>query len=286
MPVIVVVLYIIVAQAAFNWQYVEMYGDVHGTGDMCFMSNIYAALATNVAPVLLFLMGVAVVFTQAYQVTPQWKYYDDIFRGQYNIKEIRHVIALFAFITLTWLFAGLHLAYGYLWMIIVFSILDILTGMYVFILFFILRNQVRGMFKQSYAVPNVTPPIHTQDDFFPDRPSSAEHSINSLKRQRLRHSPESDWEDGELAPTPRGSRKLLVNMNGQINDSSSFHGRTNEGYGDEPESQDFDDLIYALKTGGNFDPSPDDEKDLGDFELAPTSDHYQVRRISIADTHL
>ena len=50
------------------------------------MSNEYAALATNVAPVLLFLMGVAVVFTQAYQVTPQWKYYDDIFRGQYNIK--------------------------------------------------------------------------------------------------------------------------------------------------------------------------------------------------------
>jgi len=31
-------------------------------------------------------MGVAVVFTQAYQVTPQWKYYDDIFRGHYNIR--------------------------------------------------------------------------------------------------------------------------------------------------------------------------------------------------------
>ena len=89
-----------------------------------------------------------------------------------------------------------------------------------------------------------------------------------------------------MAVTPGGSRKLLVNMNGHMNDSGSFQGRVNEGYGDEPESQDFDDLIFALKTGGNFNPSPDEEKDLGDFELAPTSEHYQVRRISIADTHI
>ena len=52
----------------------------------CFIPNAYAALAVAVGPVLLLLMGVAVVFTQAYQVTPQWKYYDDIFRGHHNIK--------------------------------------------------------------------------------------------------------------------------------------------------------------------------------------------------------
>ena len=52
----------------------------------CFIPNAYAALAGAVGPVLLLLMGVAVVFTQAYQVTPQWKYYDDIFRGHHNIK--------------------------------------------------------------------------------------------------------------------------------------------------------------------------------------------------------
>ena len=52
----------------------------------CFIPNAYAALASVVAPTLLFLMGVAVVFTQAYQVTMQWRYYDDIYRGHYNIK--------------------------------------------------------------------------------------------------------------------------------------------------------------------------------------------------------
>ena len=55
----------------------------------CFIPNAYAALAAAVGPVLLLLMGVAVVFTQAYQVTPQWKHYDDIFRGHYNIRGKR-----------------------------------------------------------------------------------------------------------------------------------------------------------------------------------------------------
>jgi DNA-binding transcriptional regulator of glucitol operon len=38
------------------------------------------------APVLLFLLAVGVVIAQAYQVTLQWKLYDDIFRGHHNIK--------------------------------------------------------------------------------------------------------------------------------------------------------------------------------------------------------
>ena len=40
---------------------------------------------------------------------------------------MRHVIILFVAITLVWLFAGLHLAFGNLWLLIVFSVLTILT---------------------------------------------------------------------------------------------------------------------------------------------------------------
>ena len=32
------------------------------------------------------MLAVCAVVIQAYQVTPQWKYYDDIYRGRYNIK--------------------------------------------------------------------------------------------------------------------------------------------------------------------------------------------------------
>ena len=52
----------------------------------CFIPNTYAALAGAVGPVLISLMCVALVFTQSYLVTIQWKHYDDIFRGHYNIR--------------------------------------------------------------------------------------------------------------------------------------------------------------------------------------------------------
>ena len=38
---------------------------------------------------------VAIVFVKAFQVTPQWQAYDDIYRGRYNIKgEITLVLLL------------------------------------------------------------------------------------------------------------------------------------------------------------------------------------------------
>ena len=52
----------------------------------CFISHAYAGFIVAVIPVLLLMLAVCAVFIQAYQVTPQWKYYDDIYRGRYNIK--------------------------------------------------------------------------------------------------------------------------------------------------------------------------------------------------------
>ena len=52
----------------------------------CFITNAYAALGGVIVPVLLLLLVVTVVFVKAFQVTPQWQAYDDIYRGRYNIK--------------------------------------------------------------------------------------------------------------------------------------------------------------------------------------------------------
>jgi len=52
----------------------------------CFIPRAYAAFSVAVIPVLLLVLAVVVVFVQAYQVTAQWKYYDDIYRGRHNIK--------------------------------------------------------------------------------------------------------------------------------------------------------------------------------------------------------
>ena len=39
--------------------------------------------------------------------------------------EVRHIMVLFGLISLTWLFAGLHLTYGHLWMIITFTLFNV-----------------------------------------------------------------------------------------------------------------------------------------------------------------
>ena len=50
----------------------------------CFIPNVYAALFTAALVPVTCLVVVFVVFTHAYQVKPQWRAYDDVFRGRTN----------------------------------------------------------------------------------------------------------------------------------------------------------------------------------------------------------
>lgn len=50
----------------------------------CFIPNLYAALCTAVLVPLICLVAVGVIFIHVYQVTQQWKAYDDIYRGRTN----------------------------------------------------------------------------------------------------------------------------------------------------------------------------------------------------------
>lgn len=94
---------------------------------------------------------------------------------------------------------------------------------------------------------------------------------------------QSDWDDLDFGATPKGSRKMLVNL-----DDTDSLGRGNDAYDDDDENQDFDDLIFALKTGGQYEGNPtrDDEKDPDMDSSRFGGDQFGLRRISIADTHL
>ena len=59
-----------------------------------------------------------------------------------------------------------------------------------FIWYCCLRNQLRGVFKQTFAVPSVPPPIELREDMFRDSPGSPGQSISSLKRPGMRNSPD------------------------------------------------------------------------------------------------
>ncbi|MED6250420.1 Adhesion G-protein coupled receptor V1 [Ataeniobius toweri] len=82
LPALVIIVLVIVLLGGFGWTIHAVYGLVHG--DVCFIPNIYAALCTAVLVPLVCLVAVLVIFIHAYQVTEQWRAYDDIYRGRTN----------------------------------------------------------------------------------------------------------------------------------------------------------------------------------------------------------
>ena len=80
--------------------------------------------------------------------------------------------------------------------------------------------------------------------------------------------------------------------NAYVVDSPAFSrergkGRLNESY--DFESDELDDLIFALKTGGQLTPVEPDQQELeekGASARPVSTDQPQIRRIKIADTHL
>ena len=103
---------------------------------------------------------------------------------------------------------------------------------------------------------------------------------------------QNDWGEtdvGRVTPTPPFPSKSPRDNESNTGTISSTRGFVNELYDDDPDTQDFDDLIFALKTGGHFTPSEHEDQELEDKRNPspplPT-EHYGVRRIEIADTHL
>ncbi|XP_040304705.1 adhesion G-protein coupled receptor V1 isoform X5 [Herpailurus yagouaroundi] len=87
LPAFVVILLIVILRGIYHQSMPQIYGLIHG--DLCFIPNIYAALFTGALVPLTCLVVVFVVFIHAYQVKPQWKAYDDIFRGRTNAAEVQ-----------------------------------------------------------------------------------------------------------------------------------------------------------------------------------------------------
>ncbi|XP_038661208.1 adhesion G-protein coupled receptor V1 isoform X3 [Scyliorhinus canicula] len=287
LPAFVVALLVIILRGAYHWTMQEIYGTVHG--DVCFIPNIYAALATAALMPLLCLVGVFVIFIYIYQMIQQWKSYDDVFRGKANSTEVPLVLYLFALISLTWLWGGLHMAYRHFWMLILFVIFNILQGLYVFVVYFILHNQLCWPVKASYSMEING---HASPGSAYLTPGSGAPSVGgeiSKSTQNLITAMEeipADWEQASLRPGSQASS--IFKQSPQL---GSIYGITG-GYSNsnlvaDEESQEFDDLIFALKTGAGLNAS-DNESYHGsqDGGSIANSQIVELRRIPIADTHL
>ncbi|CAH1797156.1 unnamed protein product [Owenia fusiformis] len=304
-PALIVAIFYVVTYNLYRYVYPDMpidfiYGDVGNNGEICFITNAYAGLGGILAPVLICMMVVGIIFIQAYQLKAQWEAYDDMYRGRFNKYEIRTLLLFWTLIVLSWLWGGLHLAYGQLWMLILFCIFNILQGLYAFVVYFCLRNPCLPCFHKpekhgSYTI-NITgsDPNATADYMI--HPVSGTGSLHGSKASLLNES----WERGSVGhqgPLMRVKRTPPQSHPGNIYvhppspyDTKPPPQAPSIGIGEDPgESQDFDDLIFALKTGGGFTPSEMSaqmESTLQDPEESTASPGYEMRRIAIADTHL
>uniref|UniRef100_A0A672JI01 Adhesion G-protein coupled receptor V1 n=1 Tax=Salarias fasciatus TaxID=181472 RepID=A0A672JI01_SALFA len=285
LPALVITVLVTVLLGGLDWSLYEVYGLVQG--DVCFIPNIYVALCTAVLVPLICLVAVLVVFIHAYQVAEQWKAYDDIYRGRTNSTEVPLVLYLFLLISLVWLWAGLHMGYRQLWMLILYVIFNCLLGLYVFAVYFIMHNQLFWPTKASYTVEmsGHDSPDSTYQGGGPttvggDISKSTQNLISAMEEIS------ADWERASLRPTVQPGSVFKPSPAMETYGTEGGFINTNLVTADE-ESQEFDDLIFALKTGTGLNVS-DNESIPGSHDggSVTNSQIVELRRIPIADTHL
>ncbi|KAM8865111.1 adhesion G-protein coupled receptor V1 isoform 2-T2 [Synchiropus picturatus] len=285
LPALVIIILVIVLLGGFGWTIHAVYGLVQG--DVCFIPNIYAALCTAVLVPLICLVTVLVVFIHAYQVTHQWKAYDDIYRGRTNNTEVPLILGLFLLISLVWLWAGLHMSYKNMWMLILYIIFNCLLGLYVFAIYFVMHNQLCWPTKASYTV-EMSGPDSPETPYQGGGPTTVGGDISKSTQNLISAMEEvsADWERASLRP---GSQPSSIFKPSPLMETYSTDGgfiNTNLVTADD-ESQEFDDLIFALKTGSGLNIS-DNESIPGSHDggSVNNSQIVELRRIPIADTHL
>uniref|UniRef100_A0A669EYL3 Adhesion G-protein coupled receptor V1 n=1 Tax=Oreochromis niloticus TaxID=8128 RepID=A0A669EYL3_ORENI len=285
LPALVIVVLVIVLLGGFGWNIHVVYGLVQG--DVCFIPNIYVALCTAVLVPLICFVAVVVVFIHVYQVTEQWKAYDDIYRGRINSTEVPLVLYLFLLVSLVWLWAGLHMGYRYLWMLILYVIFNCLLGLYVFAVYFIMHNQLCWPTKASYTVEmsGQDGPDSMYQGMGPtpvggDISKSTQNLISAMEEVS------ADWERTSLRPSIQPSSVFKPSPVMETYTTEGGFINTNLVTADE-DSQEFDDLIFALKTGTGLNVS-DNESIPGSHDggSVTNSQIVELRRIPIADTHL
>ncbi|KAI7812377.1 adhesion G-protein coupled receptor V1-like isoform X1 [Triplophysa rosa] len=284
-PALVIIILVIVLLGGYGWSIHSVYGLVQG--DLCFIPNIYAALCTAALVPLICIVGVLVIFIHTYQVTQHWKAYDDIYRGRTNSSEVPMMLYLFSLITLVCLWAGLHMAYRYQWMLILLVILNIFLGLYVFSVYFVMHNQFFWPAKATYTIEmngNGSP-----DSMFQGAGSAivggGEISKSTQNLISAMEEVSADWERDSLRPSSQPSS--IFKESPQDETYITEGGFINTNLVQDEESQDFDDLIFALKTGSGLNVS-DSESIHGSHDggSVANSQIVELRRIPIADTHL
>ncbi|KAH9498632.1 Adhesion G-protein coupled receptor V1 [Bulinus truncatus] len=261
-----------------------IYGDVNNNGEICFITNGYAAVGGILAPALFALLMAAVAFLKAYQLSAQWQSYDDLFFGRLNAREIPLLLLTWAAMAFTCLWLGLHMIYGYLWMMVLFCIFNLILAILVFVLYAVIRNPLLGCIfgpsATSYSVSGDPPDMLIGDEKpYTNQQTNVAHSAKGSRTSLLLN---EAWENNTSGGRSRMTVRRALPSQVYIDPPVAVISPAATIDSDNP---DFDELIYALKTGmepSEYSRSFDDDTSQLSFIL----DKYETKRIDIADTHV
>ncbi|KAJ6669789.1 hypothetical protein lerEdw1_000338 [Lerista edwardsae] len=174
-------------------------------------------------------------------------------------------------------------------MLVFFVIFNCLQGLYIFVVYFILHNQLCCPVKASYTVEmnGHTSPgsaFFTHGSGMP--PAGAEISKSTQNLIAAMEEMPGDWERASLRPASQASAAFKQSpQNGSV--FTTPGGFSTSSLVADEESQEFDDLIFALKTGaGLITGDADSCHGSQDESSMVNSQIVELRRIPIADTHL
>nr|CAB3264082.1 mucin-5AC [Phallusia mammillata] len=227
-PSIVILLYVIIMYALGSKSLFHSYGDVHQNGDMCMIMNIYGVLLGAVTPAALCLVVTIAVGVVLYQRDVGWKQFDDLFRGRYNSVEIPLLFLSFFLIAFTWLWGGIHLAFGHMWALVLFIVSNFIQGFYFLIAYGLLHNEAVRPTKAVYQetpIKNAQGPQHVTyagSATYGSQPPSVSGDVHNKSTQSIaQHFEKGGWENPGL----------------EVGDES---------LDEDGEDAEFDDLMFAL----------------------------------------
>ncbi|KAI6651563.1 G protein coupled receptor 98-like protein isoform X1 [Oopsacas minuta] len=271
-PAIVILLCIFIVRYGLAFEWAQVYGDVYGNGDLCFIPNFTVNMVTAVAPIFIFFFlsigGVIILFLMTSTSSNEDLKYDDIYFTSKNTREVFKLLILLIVIGLAWLFSAIHLIVGQLYVLILAILAQIVLAAYIIVVYGIMVIYIFVVARKKSYYP--------QED-----PNDINTSISPVSPMKV---------DVPLALGPPSYLEDKIYVNPSIPDASSILegsyppsdiARSSAMYTEDPE---IDDLLYTLKVG---DTDQDSYFQNGDTRSEPSvQEVFNKRRISIADTHL
>ena len=273
-PGIVILLTFFVFHYGIGFELSQVYGDVYGNGDLCFLPNFVVNIITNVAPIsvcfLLSLFGIILLFLMTGMSNSQDLKYDNIYFTSKNTTEVIKLLGLLIVIGADWILCAIHLLFGQHYTLAFSLVAQLVLALYIAVVYggFVIYIFLSARRKSYYPQEDINdinaplPPVAPMSFEVPHVPSPA-----SLLEEKIYTNPSipeaSSIPDSSYPPSDvvRDSAMLSVSADPEI-----------------------EDLIYTIKAG---DLDQDSYFQNGSSNSDPSvQEVFTKRRISIADTHL